>query len=155
MLSALPCRAFFSQDALAIFWTRPVLGTLVFHVGLYRGVCLFVPDIADPIGAALFGPIGDSYTYGSVPWEERACFLDRSNPGRDFAASLIGEKLKKYDEALNGTDSRRPILATGLFSFYPMNFGMGLTRVQFWITLPGPPWDFGGNLHLYLFHRQP
>ena len=59
-------------------------------------------------------------------------FLIGRTLGRDFAASLIGDKLKKYDDAI-----RRNGFATVLylrlvyFPFTPMNFGMGLTSVNF------------------------
>ena len=53
--------------------------------------------------------------------------------GREFAASLIGNKLKRYDYV-----TERNGFATVLylrliyFPFTPMNFGMGLTKVHFW-----------------------
>jgi uncharacterized membrane protein YdjX (TVP38/TMEM64 family) len=52
--------------------------------------------------------------------------------GRDFAASLVGDRLAKYDRkiAANGFAA---ILYLRLlfFPFTPMNFGMALTRVSF------------------------
>ena len=59
-------------------------------------------------------------------------FLTRTL-GREFAASLIGDKLKKYDEAI-GRNGFATVLYLRLvyFPFTPMNFGMGLTRVRFW-----------------------
>lgn len=53
--------------------------------------------------------------------------------GREFAASLIGDKLKKYDDAIK-RNGFATILYLGLvyFPFTPMNFGMGLNNVRFW-----------------------
>jgi uncharacterized membrane protein YdjX (TVP38/TMEM64 family) len=53
--------------------------------------------------------------------------------GREFAASLIGDRLKKYDDAIE-----RNGFATVLYlrlvylPFTAMNFGMGITKVRFW-----------------------
>jgi uncharacterized membrane protein YdjX (TVP38/TMEM64 family) len=53
--------------------------------------------------------------------------------GRDFAASLIGDKLGKYDDAI-GRNGFATVLYLRLvyFPFTPMSFGMGLTKVRFW-----------------------
>ncbi len=52
--------------------------------------------------------------------------------GRDFAAAVIGDKLKKYDDAI-GRNGFAAVLYLRLvyFPFTPMNFGMGLTKVKF------------------------
>ena len=51
---------------------------------------------------------------------------------REFAASLIGNRLKKYDDAI-GRNGFATVLYLRLvyFPFTPMNFGMGLTQVTF------------------------
>jgi uncharacterized membrane protein YdjX (TVP38/TMEM64 family) len=53
--------------------------------------------------------------------------------GRDYAASLIGDRLRKYDEAI-GRNGFATVLYLRLiyFPFTAMNFGMGLTKVRFW-----------------------
>src|SRR5208337_2927039 len=52
--------------------------------------------------------------------------------GRDFAASLIGDRLRKYDEAIEQNGFATVLyLRLVYFPFTPMNFGMGLTRVRF------------------------
>ena len=58
--------------------------------------------------------------------------------GRDFAASLIGPRLQKYDEAI-GRNGFATVLYLRLiyFPFTPMNFGMGLTKVRFWDYFSG------------------
>ncbi len=53
--------------------------------------------------------------------------------GRDFAASLIGDRLRKYDEGIERNGFATVLyLRLVYFPFTPMNFGMGLTRVRFW-----------------------
>jgi uncharacterized membrane protein YdjX (TVP38/TMEM64 family) len=53
--------------------------------------------------------------------------------GRDFAASLIGDRLKKYDDAIERNGFAIVLyLRLVYFPFTPMNFGMGLTKVRFW-----------------------
>ncbi|HJX14455.1 MAG TPA: VTT domain-containing protein, partial [Candidatus Deferrimicrobiaceae bacterium] len=48
------------------------------------------------------------------------------------AASLIGDRLKKYDEAIERNGFATVLyLRLIYFPFTPMNFGMGLTRVRF------------------------
>jgi uncharacterized membrane protein YdjX (TVP38/TMEM64 family) len=53
--------------------------------------------------------------------------------GREFAASLIGDKLKKYDDGIERNGFATVLyLRLVSFPFTPMNFGMGLTKVRFW-----------------------
>ena len=53
--------------------------------------------------------------------------------GRDFAASLIGHRLKRYDDAIERNGFATVLYLRLLyFPFTPMNFGMGLTKVRFW-----------------------
>ena len=52
--------------------------------------------------------------------------------GREFTASLIGEKLKRYDDAIEQNGFATVLyLRLVYFPFTPMNFGMGLTKVRF------------------------
>ena len=52
--------------------------------------------------------------------------------GREFAASLIGDRLKKYDDAIEKNGFATVLyLRLIYFPFTPMNFGMGLTKVRF------------------------
>ena len=51
---------------------------------------------------------------------------------RDFASSLIGDRLKKYDDAIERNGFATTLyLRLVYFPFTPMNFGMGLTKVRF------------------------
>jgi uncharacterized membrane protein YdjX (TVP38/TMEM64 family) len=60
-----------------------------------------------------------------------AFFIGRTL-GRDFAAGLIGDRLKRYDEAIARNGFATVLyLRLVYFPFTPMNFGMGLTSVRF------------------------
>jgi len=107
---------------------------LMFIAIYAAGVSLFVPaTVFTTAGAAIFGPYwGFLYAWvGALLGASSAFFIGRYL-GRDFAASLIGERLKKYDDTI-----ARNGFATVLYlrlvymPFTPMNFGMGLTSVRF------------------------
>ncbi|MBS3918771.1 MAG: TVP38/TMEM64 family protein, partial [Deltaproteobacteria bacterium] len=52
--------------------------------------------------------------------------------GREFAASVIGDRLRKYDNAIERNGFATVLyLRLVYFPFTPMNFGMGLTKVRF------------------------
>jgi uncharacterized membrane protein YdjX (TVP38/TMEM64 family) len=108
----------------------PVAFILVYAVG----VCLFIPGtLITAIGAAIFGPYwGFLYVWvGAMLGASAAFFIGRSL-GREFAASLIGDRLKKYDNAIERNGFATVLyLRLVYFPFTPMNFGMGLTKVRF------------------------
>ena len=86
------------------------------------------------LGAAIFGAYwGFAWVWGGAMLGASAAFVLGRTLGREFAAALIGSKLKKYDDAIE-----RNWFATVLylrlvyFPFTAMNFGMGLTKVHFW-----------------------
>jgi uncharacterized membrane protein YdjX (TVP38/TMEM64 family) len=128
-------KVYFTAGALQQFleaagpWA-PVVFMLVYALG----VCLFIPGtLLTGLGAAIFGAYrGFVYVWvGAMLGAALAFFIGRTL-GRDFAASLIGDRLRKYDDAI-----RRNGFATVLylrlvyFPFTPMNFGMGLTSIGF------------------------
>lgn len=111
------------------FWA-PVFFILVYSAG----VCLFVPGtLLTTLGAAIFGPYqGFAYVWVGAMLGSSAAFWIGRTLGRDFAASLIGDRLKKYDEAIERNGFATVLyLRLVYFPFTPMNFGMGLTRVRF------------------------
>jgi uncharacterized membrane protein YdjX (TVP38/TMEM64 family) len=99
------------------------------------GVCLFVPGtLLTGLGAAIFGAYwGFLYVWvGAMLGSSTAFFIGRTL-GRDFAATLIGDKLKKYDDGIERNGFATVLyLRLVYFPFTPMNFGMGLTKVRFW-----------------------
>ncbi len=111
------------------FWAPTVF---VFLYAL--SLCLFVPGSFLPVlGAAIFGAYwGFLYAWlGAMTAAGSSFFIGRTL-GRDFVASLMGNRLRKYDEAI-----RRKGFATVLylrliyFPFALLNYGMGLTRIKF------------------------
>ncbi|MGA2956129.1 MAG: TVP38/TMEM64 family protein [Thermodesulfobacteriota bacterium] len=131
-----PAKEFFTQKALSQFLDRAGFwAPLVFMLVYAAGICLFVPGtVLTALGAALFGPYwGFGYVWvGAMAGAIMAFWIGRTL-GRDFAASLIGEKLKKYDEAIERNGFATVLyLRLVYFPFTLMNFGMGLTKVRFW-----------------------
>lgn len=100
---------------------------LIFMAVYTAGICLFVPGtLLTAVGAALFGPYwGFLYVWIGAFWIGRTL-------GRDFAASVIGDRLRKYDDAIERNGFATVLyLRLVYFPFTPMNFGMGLTKVRF------------------------
>jgi uncharacterized membrane protein YdjX (TVP38/TMEM64 family) len=129
-------REFLTREALgnflnaAGFWA-PLLFLLVYAVG----VCLFVPGtLLTALGAAIFGSYwGFLYVWIGAMFGASAAFWIGRTLGRDFAASVIGDRLKKYDDTIERNGFAAVLyLRLIYFPFTAMNFGMGLTKVRFW-----------------------
>ncbi|MEJ2472436.1 MAG: TVP38/TMEM64 family protein [Desulfobacterales bacterium] len=117
------------------FWA-PLVFILIYTVG----VCLFVPGtFLTGLGAAIFGPyLGFIYVWFGAMLGASAAFVIGRTLGREFAASLVGDRLRKYDEAIERNGFATVLyLRLIYFPFTPMNFGMGLTRVRFWDYVAG------------------
>jgi len=131
-----PARGYLTTETLgnfldsAGFWA-PMVFVLVYAAG----VCLFLPGtLLTGLGAAIFGAYwGFVYVWiGAMAGASGAFWIGRTL-GREFAASLIGDKLKKYDDAIERNGFAATLyLRLVYFPFTPMNFGMGLTKVRFW-----------------------
>ncbi len=134
-------KAYLTADALghfldmAGFWA-PMVFILVYAAG----VCLFLPGtLITGLGAAIFGAYwGFIWVWiGAMLGASVAFFIGRTL-GREFAASLIGDRLKKYDDAIERNGFATVLyLRLVYFPFTPMNFGMGLTKVHFWDYFSG------------------
>jgi uncharacterized membrane protein YdjX (TVP38/TMEM64 family) len=108
----------------------PLAFILIYAVG----VCLFIPGtLLTTLGAAIFGPYwGFVYVYCAAMLGATGAFLIGRYLGREFAASLIGDRLRKYDDAIERNGFATVLyLRLVYFPFTPMNFGMGLTKVRF------------------------
>ncbi|MHC1725799.1 MAG: TVP38/TMEM64 family protein [Syntrophobacteraceae bacterium] len=127
------------------YFSAPSLESLLERAGFWApfafilfyaaGICLFIPGtVLTAIGAAIFGPYwGFVYVWAGAMVGSAAAFLIARTLGREFAASLVGEKLKKYDEAIEKNGFATVLyLRLIYFPFTIMNFGMGLTKVRFW-----------------------
>ncbi len=136
-----PVKEFLTADKLGQFLEQAGFLAPLAYMAVYAvGVCLFVPGtLLTTLGAAIFGPYsGFLYVWvGAMIGSTLAFFIGRYL-GRDFAASLIGDKLKKYDEGIERNGFATVLyLRLVYFPFTPMNFGMGLTRVRFWDYFAG------------------
>ena len=136
-----PLKAFFTAQGLTDFVGNAGFWAPLSFVIMYAvGVCLFIPGtVLTGIGAAIFGPyLGFVYVwFGAILGATGAFFIARYL-GRDFASSLIGERLGKYDQAIERNGFATVLyLRLVYFPFTPMNFGMGLTRVRFWDYFAG------------------
>ncbi len=97
-------------------------------------ITLFVPaSILIVLAAGLFGAYW-GFLYGWLGvWAGAGCaFFVGRTLGRDFIKSTIGDRLKKYDDAIekNGFTA---VLYIRLLNapFTPMNYGLSLTKVHF------------------------
>ena len=131
-----PVKNYLTPEALggfldgAGFWA-PVVYMIIYSAG----VCLFIPGtILTGLGAAIFGAYwGFVYVWFGAMLGASAAFYIGRTLGREFAASLIGDRLKKYDDAIERNGFATVLyLRLVYFPFTPMNFGMGLTKVHFW-----------------------
>jgi len=131
-----PVKSYLTPDGLGLFLTMAGLwGPLIFIFVYAAGVCLFIPGtLLTTLGGAIFGAYqGFLYVWIGAMLGASAAFWIGRTLGRELAASLVGDKLKKYDEAIERNGFATVLyLRLVYFPFTPMNFGMGLTRVRFW-----------------------
>jgi uncharacterized membrane protein YdjX (TVP38/TMEM64 family) len=131
-----PIKGYLTPEAMGRFLdTAGIWASLIFMIAYAVGVCLFVPgSLLTGLGAAIFGPYwGFLYVWvGAMIGASGAFWIGRTL-GRDFAASLVGDRLKKYDDAIEQNGFATVLyLRLVYFPFTAMNFGMGLTKVRFW-----------------------
>ena len=136
-----PVREYLTPDALGRyldmtgFW-----GPIIFILIYAAGICLFLPGtLLTGLGAAIFGAYwGFVWVWIGAMIGASAAFIIGRTLGREFAASLIGDKLKKYDDAIERNGFATVLyLRLVYFPFTPMNFGMGLTKVHIWDYVAG------------------
>jgi uncharacterized membrane protein YdjX (TVP38/TMEM64 family) len=131
-----PVRGFLTPEALGRFLETAGIGAPLLYMLIYAvGICLFVPGtLLTALGAAIFGAYwGFVYVWVGAMVGASAAFWIGRTLGREFAASLIGDKLRKYDDAIERNGFATTLyLRLVYFPFTPMNFGMGLTKVRFW-----------------------
>jgi uncharacterized membrane protein YdjX (TVP38/TMEM64 family) len=131
-----PVKGYLTVEALGGFLDAAGFWAPVAFVLFYAaGICLFLPGtLLTGIVAVIFGPYwGFLYVWtGAVIGANIAFWIGRTL-GRDFAASLIGDRLKKYDDFIERQGFAATLYMRLLYvPFTAMNFGMGLTRVRFW-----------------------
>jgi uncharacterized membrane protein YdjX (TVP38/TMEM64 family) len=136
-----PVKDYLTVDSLGRFLNRAGFwAPVVFMLVYAAGVCLFLPGtLLTGLGAAIFGAYwGFTWVWiGAMLGATVAFFIGRTL-GREFAASLIGNRLKRYDDAIERNGFATVLyLRLVYFPFTPMNFGMGLTKVHFWDYFAG------------------
>jgi len=130
-----PVKEYLTAETLRSLLDKAGIWAPVVFILIYAGgVCLFVPGtLITAIGAAIFGPYwGFLYVWLGAMIGASTAFLVGRSLGREFAASLIGDRLRRYDDAIERNGFATVLyLRLVYFPFTPMNFGMGLTRVRF------------------------
>lgn len=136
-----PVKDYLTQESLSHFLgVAGVWAPLVYMLVYAVGVCLFIPGtLLTALGAAIFGAYwGFLYVWVGAMVGASAAFWIGRTLGREFAASLIGDRLRKYDDAIERNGFATVLyLRLVYFPFTPMNFGMGLTKVRFWDYFSG------------------
>jgi uncharacterized membrane protein YdjX (TVP38/TMEM64 family) len=131
-----PVKGLLAREALGhLLESAGLWAPLIFMLVYAIGVCLFVPGtLLTALGAAIFGPYrGFLYVWVGAMAGASAAFWVGRTLGREFAASLVGDRLRKYDDAIERNGFATVLyLRLAYFPFTPMNFGMGLTKVRFW-----------------------
>jgi uncharacterized membrane protein YdjX (TVP38/TMEM64 family) len=130
-----PIKGYLTPELLGHFVAAAGVWAPLLFIFIYSaGVCLFLPGtLLTFLGSAVFGPYwGFVYVWVGAMIGAGAAFWIGRTLGRDFAASLIGDRLKKYDDAIERNGFATTLyLRLVYFPFTPMNFGMGLTKVRF------------------------
>ncbi|PID39244.1 MAG: hypothetical protein CR984_07565 [Proteobacteria bacterium] len=136
-----PVKAYVNAQALGAFVEAAGFWAPLLYIAMYAlGICLFIPGtLLTGIGAAIFGPYwGFLWVWIGAMIGSAAAFVIGRTLGREFAASLIGDRLGRYDEAIERNGFATVLyLRLVYFPFTPMNFGMGFTRVRFMDYLAG------------------
>jgi uncharacterized membrane protein YdjX (TVP38/TMEM64 family) len=111
-------------------WMGPAI--LIFCCA--AGTCAFIPGtFLIGIGAAMYGPFwGFACVWpGSLAGAAMAFLIARSL-GRDFISSIIGDRLRRYDDLIERNGFTAVLfLRLMCMPFAPLSFGMGMTRVGF------------------------
>lgn len=130
-----PIKNYLTAEDLGRFLETAGIWAPIVYIVIYSlGVCLFLPGtLLTGLGAAIFGAYwGFLYVWIGAMFGASAAFFIGRTLGRDFAGSLIGDRLKKYDDAIERNGFATVLyLRLIYFPFTPMNFGMGLTKVHF------------------------
>ena len=136
-----PVKDYLTPEALGRYLDMTGFWGPIFFILIYAaGICLFIPGtLLTGLGAAIFGAYwGFVWVWIGAIIGASAAFVIGRTLGREFAASLIGDKLKKYDDAIERNGFATVLyLRLVYFPFTPMNFGMGLTKVRFWDYFSG------------------
>jgi uncharacterized membrane protein YdjX (TVP38/TMEM64 family) len=136
-----PVKEFLTETALSHFLESAGMWAPLFFILVYTlGICLFVPaSLLTALGAVIFGAyLGFFYVWIGAMVGSSAAFWIGRTLGREFAASMIGDRLRKYDDAIERNGFATVLYLRLIYSpFTVMSFGMGLTKVRFWDYFAG------------------
>lgn len=128
-------KGFFTRDTLGhLLESAGLWGPLIFMLLYATGICLFIPGtLLTTLGAAIFGPYwGFLYVWIGAMVGASAAFWIGRTLAREFTSSHIGDRVRKYDDAIERNGFGTVLYLRLLyFPFTAMNFGMGLTKVRF------------------------
>ena len=128
-------RNFLTRESLSRFFEDAGGWAPLAYVLFYAvGACLFIPgSLLTAVGAVIFGPYyGFLYVWVGAMIGATIAFWIGRTLGREFAATVIRGRLKKYDDAIEKNGFATVLyLRLVYFPYTPMNFGMGLTKVRF------------------------
>ncbi|KKL72832.1 hypothetical protein LCGC14_2080960, partial [marine sediment metagenome] len=120
-----PIRNYLTPEALGNFLKIAGIWAPVVYILIYTvGVCLFLPGtLLTGLGAAIFGAYwGFLYVWFGAMFGASIAFFIGRTLGREFAASLIGDRLRKYDDAIERNGFATVLyLRLVYFPFTPMN----------------------------------
>lgn len=150
-----PVKNYLDQESLSQFLHSAGLWAPAAFVLFYAaGVCLFVPaTILTGIGAAIFGPYrGFVYVWIGAMLGASASFYIGRTLAKDFASSLFGEKIQKYDDAIQRNGFAATLYLRLLYiPFTAMNFAMGITSVRFRDFIAGTGIGITAGTFLFTF----
>ncbi len=134
--SGTPIMACFKPDQLQkIIGEAGLMGPAILVFSSVVGICFFVPGtVFVGIGTAVLGPfLAFACVWPGALAAAAISFMVARTVGRDLAASLIGDRLSKYDDSIARNGFKTVLLLRLMcVPFAPLNFGLGLTRVRFW-----------------------
>lgn len=129
-------------------WWAPAAYMSIYTIG----TTLFLPAVVlTGVGAVVFGAYwGFVYAWAGAMGGAALSFFIGRTLGRDFIASRIGEKLRKYDAAIEQSGFKTVLFVRLVYSpFAPASYGMGLTRVRFSEYMLGT--GLGISLETFIF----
>lgn len=111
-----------------------LMGPVLVMIFCAAGTCIFIPGtVLIGIGAAMYGPLwGFACVWPGALAGAAMAFLIARTLGRELVTSIIGDRLKIYDDMIerNGF-SAVLFLRLMCMPFAPLSFGLGLTKVRF------------------------
>ncbi|MBC8177779.1 MAG: TVP38/TMEM64 family protein [Deltaproteobacteria bacterium] len=136
LLRLTPIKDFVTPESLSrVLDAAGLWAPVVFILLETVAISLFVPaSIPIILGAGLFGAGWGFFCgwLGALGGASVAFFVGRTL-GRGFVASIIGDRLKKYDDGIERNGFTAVLYLRLLNSpFTPMNYGLSLTKVHFW-----------------------